>query len=32
MAKYTEAELQIVAFDVEDVITTSLNDAGEDEL
>lgn len=23
MAKYTEAELQIVAFDAEDVITTS---------
>ena len=32
MAKYTEAEIQIVAFDVEDVITTSLNADGEDEL
>ncbi len=32
MAKYVEAELQIVAFDVEDVITTSLNHDGEDEL
>lgn len=32
MAKYTEAELQVVAFDVEDVITTSLNGDGEDEL
>lgn len=32
MAKYVEAELQIVAFDVEDVITTSLNRDGEDEL
>ena len=32
MAKYVEAELQVVAFDVEDVITTSLNEAGEDEL
>lgn len=32
MAKYTEAEMQIVAFDVEDVITTSINDAGEEEL
>lgn len=30
MAKYTEAELQIVAFDAEDVITTSqkLDDDG----
>lgn len=26
MAKYTEAELQIVAFDAEDVITTSGGD------
>ncbi len=32
MAKYVEAELQIVAFDAEDVITTSFNDAGEEEL
>ena len=32
MAKYVEAELQVVAFDVEDVITTSINDAGEEEL
>ena len=32
MAKYTEAELQIVAFDAEDVITTSINEAGEEEL
>jgi len=31
--KYTEAELQIVAFDAEDVITTSVNpDTGEDDL
>ena len=28
MAKYTEAELQIVAFDAEDVITTSYDDEG----
>lgn len=27
--KYTEAELQIVAFDAEDVITTSINERGE---
>jgi hypothetical protein len=35
MAKYTEAELQIVAFEAEDVITTStgsINDNGEQEL
>jgi hypothetical protein len=34
MAKYTEAELQIVAFEAEDVITTSgqFNDEGEQEL
>lgn len=34
MAKYTEAEIQIVAFDVEDVITTSddINSDGEQEL
>ena len=32
MAKYVEAELQIVAFEAEDVITTSLNESGEDEL
>lgn len=33
MAKYTEAEIQIVAFDVEDVITTSnINRDGEEEL
>ena len=34
MAKYVEAELQIVAFDAEDVITTSpvsdVNDEGND--
>lgn len=31
--KYTEAELQIVAFDAEDVITTSVNEnTGDDEL
>lgn len=30
--KYTEAELQIVAFDAEDVITTSINGNGEEEL
>lgn len=31
--KYTEAELQIVAFDAEDVITTSVNpDTGEDDI
>ena len=28
MQKYTEAELQIVSFDVEDVITTSVDDDG----
>ena len=28
MAKYTEAELQIVAFEAEDVITTSYDDEG----
>lgn len=32
MAKYVEAELQIVAFDAEDVITTSFNESGEEEL
>ena len=33
MAKYTEAELQIVAFDAEDVITASnINERGEEEL
>lgn len=32
MAKYTEAELQIVAFDAEDVITTSQDEFGNDEL
>lgn len=31
--KYTEAELQIVAFDAEDVITTSIDpETGEDDL
>jgi len=31
--KYTEAELQIVAFDAEDVITTSIDpNTGEDDL
>lgn len=30
--KYTEAELQIVAFDAEDVITTSFNERGEENL
>ena len=32
MAKYTEAELQLIAFEVEDVITTSEEDfeTGED--
>lgn len=31
--KYTEAELQIVAFDAEDVITTSVNpETGEDDI
>ena len=29
MMKYTEAELEIVAFDAEDVITTSLSDSNE---
>ena len=28
MAKYTEAELQIVAFEAEDVITASYDDEG----
>jgi hypothetical protein len=28
MAKYTEAELQIIAFEAEDVITTSYDDEG----
>lgn len=28
MAKYTEAELQIIAFEAEDVITTSYDDDG----
>jgi hypothetical protein len=28
MAQYTEAELQIVSFDAEDVITTSFDDDG----
>ena len=28
MQKYTEAELQIVSFDVEDVITTSTDEDG----
>lgn len=33
MAKYTEAELNVIAFDAEDVITTSVNpETGEDEL
>ena len=32
MAKYVEAELQIIAFDAEDVITTSINERGEEEL
>lgn len=31
MNKYTEAELQIVAFDAEDVITPSIVDGNEDE-
>lgn len=31
--KYTEAELQIVAFDAEDVITTSVDpETGEDDI
>ncbi len=30
MQNYVEAELQIVAFDAEDVITTSIIDLGED--
>jgi hypothetical protein len=30
MAKYTEAELQIVAFEAEDVITASNGGTGED--
>jgi len=30
MAKYTEAELEIVAFDAEDVITTSEQEVDED--
>lgn len=32
MAKYTEAELNVIAFEAEDVITTSINDDGEDVL
>ena len=34
MAKYTEAELELIRFDAEDVITTSgdFNDAGEEQL
>ena len=32
MAKYTEAELQIVAFEAEDVITTSYDSDGFEEL
>ena len=32
MAKYTEAELQIIAFEAEDVITTSYDDEGNEEL
>ena len=31
MAKYTEAELQIVAFDAEDVITTSIPEGNEED-
>ena len=32
MTKYTEAELQLIAFDAEDVITTSIDfDEGSDE-
>lgn len=31
MAKYVEAELQIIAFDAEDVITTSVPDLGGEE-
>lgn len=31
MNKYTEAELQIVSFDAEDVITASIVDGNEDE-
>ena len=30
MAKYTEAELEIVAFDAEDVITTSEQEVDQD--
>jgi len=30
MSKYIEAELEIIAFDAEDVITTSPLDGGED--
>jgi hypothetical protein len=32
MAKYTEAELQIVAFEAEDVITTSYDENGDENL
>lgn len=32
MAKYTEAELNVIAFEAEDVITTSINESGEEEL
>lgn len=32
MEKYTEAELQVVAFEAEDVITTSYDDEGYENL
>ena len=32
MAKYTEAELQIVAFEAEDVITTAYDENGDENL
>jgi hypothetical protein len=32
MAKYTEAELELIGFEAEDVITTSYDDDGYEEL
>ena len=32
MAKYTEAELELIRFDAEDVITTSFNGDDEEEI
>jgi len=32
MVKYTEAELKLIAFEAEDVITTSYDDEGYEEL